>query len=1225
MTLTHLRWLVVMSLVVVAVLFQETWALAGTTGGISGVVTDEKGAPVADAAVRAESASETASTRTDHSGHFVFLSLAPDTYNISIEKDNYSPLSVAGVTVFADQEQTLAFHLQPVLKTIARVTSTAAGALVKAGTTSDVYSVNAATAAKVTGLGGGGGLDNAYSAIATMPGAYVPVGQMGWYQTVYIRGGDYDQVGYEVDGVPVNRSFDNYPSNTATSLGQQEVQVYTGASPADSQGQGLAGYINQVIKTGAYPGYASSDLGIGSPTFYHKANVEVGGATPDRLFSYYVGIGGYNIQSREYDQYDGAAISNGYGAIVAPCPATPTAGVPSCTVDGTYLSGTPGGLQRPGFILAPFVADCFGCQVNDRDNVINFHFGIKHRHDGGRDDVQLLYETSQVWMPFFNSPQLMSSQITAAGLNPAQIAYPTGAIYNGTLNQAVNLGTVGSQFTKYTYPFATGTNLPLTNQDNEEIGDSILKLQYQKNFGSSAYLRIYGYTDYSNWLNYGANSISYALAGLTQDIQVADYVVSSHTRGASAEFADQLSPKDMLQFQLSYTTANSSRVNSYTSYDGPGAQFATLVSSANPDSGICYTPAGSPTGCSSAQGFAPGFVTIGKAFASGAGAFPAITGTCGGAPCEWLATENGYYGEYNNVTPSFSSGALTNNWNPTDRLQINAGVRYDNYTFFPNSTAGGTRNFWFNAWNNSMCYNTAAPGSAAVPLTNVTPTQNAYTGACASELGAGYVQALLSNSDTNNSFTVWQPRVGLTYTINPLNVIRASYGRYDQAPNTAYEQYDTLQQDLPDYLGPTFFGYGRTAPTYPIAPEISNNYDISWEHQFKGTDWSFKLTPFYRRTQNQIEQFYLNVTTNFVSGLNIGTQTNRGVEFELQKGDFARNGFSGLLSFTYTNAYVNYGTLTSGSSVLTAINTNIQGYNAFTSACANGKVAKGLCGSTPTGITAAPCYTPATPATATTPLVPGTPITSAAACTAADVANPYWNAAPQALFSTSGNYWPYDLFPFTPGAGSYSSFVTPYVATLVVNYKHDKWAITPALQFSAGNRYGYPLADEGYNPATCGGVTGVPIGSAYYAPAGGFGNAADPSTCGGAPLYIPDIATGKFDNMGAFLTPSRYTLSLQTEYDISPRISAVLTLANVLDICSGGTSAPWTSNLVGFSPNKVCEYGPSLATEYGYAPGNLSAISPTGAQIAQPEQAYGYYPFTTALPFNAFLDFRLKM
>ena len=70
---------------------------------------------------------------------------------------------------------------------------------------------------------------------------------------VYIRGGNYDQIGYEFDGVPVNRSFDNYPGSTAGTLGQQELQVYTGGGTAGESASGLAGFINQVIKTGTFP------------------------------------------------------------------------------------------------------------------------------------------------------------------------------------------------------------------------------------------------------------------------------------------------------------------------------------------------------------------------------------------------------------------------------------------------------------------------------------------------------------------------------------------------------------------------------------------------------------------------------------------------------------------------------------------------------------------------------------------------------------------------------------------------------------------------------------------------------------------------------------------------------------------------------------------------------------------------------------------------------------
>ncbi len=178
-------------------------------------------------------------------------------------------------------------------------------------------------------LGGGGLINQAYSAISTVPGAYVIPNQSGYYATVNIRGGDYDQVGYEFDGVPVNRSFDNYASSSASSLGNAEVQVYTGANPANSEGQGLAGFINQVIKTGTYPGYATGSLGIGTPTFYHRAAIEIGGSTPDRLFSYYVGIAGsnkaYNYvngnNGSEYDNWLGpplGIVGGPYGAPFAP-------------------------------------------------------------------------------------------------------------------------------------------------------------------------------------------------------------------------------------------------------------------------------------------------------------------------------------------------------------------------------------------------------------------------------------------------------------------------------------------------------------------------------------------------------------------------------------------------------------------------------------------------------------------------------------------------------------------------------------------------------------------------------------------------------------------------------------------------------------------------------------------------------------------------------------------
>src|SRR5215472_1869434 len=251
-------------LAMLVVLFQGTWALAGTTGALSGYIVQVDGTALAGAKVTATSPSESVSTTTDAAGHFSFVSLTPDTYTVTASKD--------------------------------------------------VYSINSTTSAKSATLGGGGSLGQAYGAIASQPGVVVPPGQSGWFQTIHIRGGDFDQVGYEFDGVPVLRSYDNYPTVSASTLGQQELQVYTGGAPANSESQGLAGYINQVIKSGTYPGYATLNLGIGSPTMYNSVQFEVGGATPNRNFSYYVAFGNSSQNFRWFDNNNGAGIQSKFGA-----------------------------------------------------------------------------------------------------------------------------------------------------------------------------------------------------------------------------------------------------------------------------------------------------------------------------------------------------------------------------------------------------------------------------------------------------------------------------------------------------------------------------------------------------------------------------------------------------------------------------------------------------------------------------------------------------------------------------------------------------------------------------------------------------------------------------------------------------------------------------------------------------------------------------------------------
>ncbi|MGC1382016.1 MAG: carboxypeptidase-like regulatory domain-containing protein, partial [Candidatus Baltobacteraceae bacterium] len=119
---------------------------------MAGIIRDSNGAPVAGVTVTVTSPSMTRSATTDAGGHFVILSLAPDTYTVNLDKEGYQPLSFPGNVVFADQTDQVAFAITKTLKTIARVTSQAGSSLVKSGVGGDLYSVNAAQAAAAQAL-----------------------------------------------------------------------------------------------------------------------------------------------------------------------------------------------------------------------------------------------------------------------------------------------------------------------------------------------------------------------------------------------------------------------------------------------------------------------------------------------------------------------------------------------------------------------------------------------------------------------------------------------------------------------------------------------------------------------------------------------------------------------------------------------------------------------------------------------------------------------------------------------------------------------------------------------------------------------------------------------------------------------------------------------------------------------------------------------------------------
>ncbi len=1146
---------------------------AGTTGTLRGRIVDRAThQPIAGVRIAVTSPSQEAVTRTGIDGTFVFIALAPDTYTLSAETQGYDPQSLAGVTIVADQAQTLPVELGKTIRTIGRITSRATGGLVKAGTTTDVYSVNAAQQTASATVGGAGSIDQAYAGLAALPGVSYDLGQVGWGQNLTIRGGAQSDVAYELDGIPVQRDSDQFSTTTLSTLGQQELQVYTGGAPASADATGLSGYINQVIRTGTSPGFVDASAGIGGPAYYHKLSLEVGGATTNRNFSYYLGFSGSDQSYRYIDQFDGAG--------------DPRFAYPIAVTSGP--NGNGGGTNGAGTIYdgagsAFFAPGMTGQQSysQDRESIGNFHLAIPHKGGEVKDDLQLLLLTSQ-----FNAT-VNSSPNDLGGL-----AYETGAIgttpvfldnytYTGSLMTPLN-GT--ETLTQTAFP---GSNphrnfqqaLPADSRDGNSNGVAIIKLQYTKNFDSKSYLRLFGYDNYSNWFFTGPSSDNFNYGSVP-----ADYEVQEHGFGLNARYVNQINEKNLFTLTASYSTQ---KLQTFNNASNEGTVSTNYVDA----KGNCYATDGTYASCfpATATNAASGYNLVSQ-FGSAPTLVPCTltaggqcTQTAAGSPAavngaRWEVTENGYNGQVDTVRPYFTAYSASDQFRPTSKLTFDVGLRFENFLYRLDDLSTGypSRAFWFAAYNREYCYAPGQLGStqrgAPDPLTGVFP-------ACA----AGGSPNLVNTLPHTTQFGELQPRAGATFAIDPDTVLRASYGRYAEQFGSSYQEYNTVQQDLPLFLD-QFLPFGYTTPYHHLVPSADNSYDASLEHHFKGTDLAFKLSPFYRATANEVQGTPLGAQ-GIYANLNTGQTRAYGVEFAFDKGSFDRNGLAFALSYAFTASRTKFNDITPGTNYIDTINATVQQYNSYTKACATANAR--LCGS----------YG----ATNATPTFAG--VDASGNPTGAVIPNPYYNATPQQLSDRNGEYATYVNLPATYNADI--GRITPHVASLVLNYRSGPFAVTPTLTFTAGKTYGSPLVWPGYNPATCAAVTA--------------NGTADTTTCTGS-LQIPDVYTGKFDNLGAFVQPSRLALNFATSYDISKRLTLRVQATGIVDRCFQRGYA-WDD------PN-ICEYS-SLPSNALAPVGNFTPLASAPIQLRYP---YSYYStFNTAgyigakTPFNLFATLDAKL
>ena len=1100
-------------LALMVLLIQGTWVLAGTTGSIEGKVTDQNGNGITGARVTASSPAQTLSTTTTTNGFYSILNLSPDTYSVTASKDGYDTATTYGVTVQADQSTAADVHMRQTVKTIGHVTTTASASVVSKTVTGDLYAVNAAAINKSNGNAGGAEtLYSQNSAVGSLPGVIrYAVGSgpgYGGQGQLSIRGGAPDQVGYELDGIPLNRGFDFYNGTSFNTNGLASLEVYTGGAPADS-GRAMSGYINEVIQRGKYPGGADFTATVGSPLFNHSMLADVYGGTPDGHFSYYVST----LATNNYVNFgDRSNLANTSFTVPAgdpgcgsfnngPAVALTVGGGPqNCALPVTYNQPA----SQGAYASTPFNAG--------RDTATNLHWGFAH--GALNDDLQALYvvgtTVADPYGPYGVAgadPSQATEFLTGTTVNAAgNIEWPTGAFYQGVVGQPYN----PNLLTPLTWPTSGGsvspscvggangaTGLPFCGgpmpsnfQDSESTQYSISKLAYTRSINQSSFLRVYGYQMFSSW------TLDQPINGF---VGFSFYQLHDNATGAGFNYQNQLNQQNLLKLTGDWSRDLTLRYN--------------------------YAPqaVGSPS-------------CVGGACTPGA----LVTGVAGP------------FSTWSTVTPLDWDGVIQDTFKPSDKLQFDVGLRWDQFLFqlMPMKINGPDGLAYLGEETQGRCLD-GFNYSPSDPRIIGDGTQNCFDLLTAAAAGNPLVAPGAANwqdAEGSRGYTEVSPRFGMTYNFDPRDVMRLSVGRYVQPPNSAFEQYrrnpawgpgTTLGLLNSFYTGLGFGVY------HNILPEDSTNYDISFEHEFNG-GISAKITPFYRDTRNQILSIPFNPQSpSFVTGDNFGNAHISGFEFLTQRNIVGPSGIGGTLALTYTDTKVRF-------------NVPNGGRTSFINVL-NGTDANGVC--------------------------QGTGICG-------------YNAAygtNYALLDPKGYYAPSFVMAPTSTGPSYD---VAWVINFTPEFKSNGFDVYVPFSYSSGSPYGDalqfpdPHCPPGVPSNANTGCIPVPVGRTFY---GGNG---------------PDPYTNTFDGPGSLKGPSWWTVNLAISHDIGHNLKASILGTNLLTGVSNHGYAweqPTSQHNISYGDNSFYSSAPL---------GAFTGLNGPGANIPpNPGTGYygnNYYPYASA-------------
>ncbi len=217
-------------------------ALAGTAGKLKGKVTDrETGEPLIGANVIVVGTSFGAAT--DVNGEYTILNLDAGVYEVKASYIGYQAMTVSNVRINADLTTELNFQLAPAGIEVGEVTVVAKKLLI------NKYNTNAnriTTSEDIDALPVRG-VDNIIGLTA---------GVVLQDNTIFIRGGRQDEVGYYLEGTSITDPMVGGARVTIVQDALEEIQVQAGGYTAEFGGAN-SGIIRQQIKTGTTDWHAN--------------------------------------------------------------------------------------------------------------------------------------------------------------------------------------------------------------------------------------------------------------------------------------------------------------------------------------------------------------------------------------------------------------------------------------------------------------------------------------------------------------------------------------------------------------------------------------------------------------------------------------------------------------------------------------------------------------------------------------------------------------------------------------------------------------------------------------------------------------------------------------------------------------------------------------------------------------------------------------------------------